>query len=71
MLRTFKNGDVYHRIWPSLQTPDGHTVDLDPEEQVQLDLPDNFKDPFLVPVPFRSLTKKAIELPPVTTTKEI
>lgn len=68
MLRTFKNNDHEHRLWPTLQTPDGKTVDLDPGEKVKLDLPEDFQDTHLVPVP-SNVTKK-VELPPITTTKE-
>ncbi len=48
MLR-FKNVSEECRIWPSLQC-DGRTLALEAGQEVELDLPDGFDDPYLKPV---------------------
>ena len=61
MLHTFRNTDSEHRVWPTLVTPDGKTVDLKPNETVCLNLSDDFKDPHLqiAKPPYSRITKKA------------
>jgi len=43
----YKNASEEHRVWPRLHAPDGTTLELEPNEEVHLDLPDNFKDAYL------------------------
>ena len=49
-MRTFRNASVERRVWPNLIKPDGHTLELAPNEQVSLELPADFNDVHLVPV---------------------
>lgn len=44
---TFTNADVESRVWPTISRPDGSTLTLGPGESADLDLPDNFADPYL------------------------
>ena len=49
-MRTFTNSDHETRVWPGIVDPEGHTVELAPGEEIELDLPDDFEDAHLVPV---------------------
>lgn len=33
---TYRNTDVHRRSWPTIQKPDGSTLELDPGETVEL-----------------------------------
>jgi hypothetical protein len=50
-MRTFRNTDVHVRVWPSLQRPDGRTLELEPNEEADLLLPSDFEDAHLKQVP--------------------
>lgn len=43
----WKNVDVHTRVWTHLQRPDGRTLELQPGEEVELDLSGDFDDPYL------------------------
>lgn len=45
----YTNTDSQRRVWPDIQLPDGHTLELDAGETVELDLAAGFDDPFLKP----------------------
>jgi hypothetical protein len=45
----YKNTSDEQRTWPSLQRPDGATLELAPGEEVDLDLPAGFEDLHLKP----------------------
>lgn len=49
----YENTDFYGRVWPRLFLASGDEVSvaLLPGEQVELDLPEGFSDPYLRPVP--------------------
>ena len=44
----FKNSDVHARVWTHVQRPDGRTLELEPGEEVELDLSDGFEDAYLI-----------------------
>jgi hypothetical protein len=47
-MQTFVNIDTHTRIWASISVPEtGATLELAPGEQVDLDLPKSFDDPYL------------------------
>lgn len=49
--RTFANSDIHTRVWPGIIRPDnGQTLELEPGGTAQLDLPDDFSDPYLIDV---------------------
>jgi|ERR1017187_1327324 hypothetical protein len=50
----YKNTSGQRRVWPRIQLPGAGTLELDADEKVELDLPDDFNDVYLQPV----LTKK-------------
>ena len=56
----YKSTAQHRRVWPSIQRPDGSTLELDPGETAELDLPKGFKDPALEVVE-KKLTKKQQE----------
>ena len=45
----FVNKGSERRVWPGIQREDGRTLELDPGESAELDLPPRFKDPYLQP----------------------
>jgi hypothetical protein len=45
----YQNTSSEQRLWPSLQRPDGTTLELAPGEEITLDLPLDFEDPHLKP----------------------
>lgn len=48
-MSTYVNRDSLARVWPELADPKkGCTLELQPGEEVDLDLPADFADPFLV-----------------------
>ena len=56
-MRTYRNADVHARVWPFL--PNGQSLSLEPGETVELDLPDDFDDGFLVADKDKKPSKKA------------
>ena len=44
----YRNADYQTRVWPSLQRPDGRTLELEPGETVELELPEDFTDTHLL-----------------------
>jgi hypothetical protein len=46
----YVNTDVQDRVWPTIQRPDGRTLELGPSETVELELGPDFEDSFLKPV---------------------
>ena len=46
---SYTNTSSSRRVWPRIQGPDGHTLELDPGESVDLDPPEGFADPYLQP----------------------
>jgi len=49
-MRTYRNAGTEHRVWSRLRDPrTGRTLGLAPGETVDLDLPDDFHDPHLLP----------------------
>jgi hypothetical protein len=50
MAMRFKNHDSNTRMWLTLHREDGRTLELEPGETVDLDLPKDFSDPHLRPV---------------------
>lgn len=49
-VRTFVNSGDEERTWPGIQRPDGSTLRLAAGETVELELPSDFEDGYLVPV---------------------
>lgn len=49
-MTTYTNTSAERRTWPHLVSPEtNRTLALDPGETVDLDVPDGFSDPYLVP----------------------
>jgi len=58
----YRNTTEQRRVWPTIQRPDGTTLDLEPGETAELELPENFSDATLEDVaPPKKLTKKEQE----------
>jgi len=51
----FRNFDVHTRVWPGLQRADGRTLELEPGEECELQLPEDFADEHLRAVPRKRL----------------
>ena len=67
----FRNFDVHTRVWPGLQRADGRTLELEPDEECELDLPETFADEHLRAVPRRRLTPlKREDVVPSSSTDE-
>jgi hypothetical protein len=50
-LKAYFNADVHTRTWNHITRQDtGRTLELAPGEEAELDLPDDFEDPYLTPV---------------------
>ena len=49
-MRPYANRDVHRRVWPGIARPNGRTLELEPDEEAELDLPSDFTDPHLRPV---------------------
>jgi len=47
-MAVYRNADYLTRVWPHIQRPDGRTLELEPGEEVELDLPDDFVDRHLL-----------------------
>jgi hypothetical protein len=45
----YKNDSDESRLWPSISTSDGSTLELAPGEEAELDLPEGFEDEYLKP----------------------
>jgi len=58
-----ENTDFYARTWTHLvDTETGRTLHLGPRERADVDVPDDFRDPFLKPVaPKAKKTKPDLE----------
>jgi hypothetical protein len=56
-MTTYKNTAGELRVWPSIQRPDGRTLELEASETADLDLPTNFEDPYLQVVSAKKETK--------------
>lgn len=55
----FKNTTGERRVWPTIQRPDGTTLELDVDETADLDVPEDFKAAGLTSTaPEKKLTKK-------------
>jgi len=63
--RVFRNTDVHTRVWTSLTDPEtGTTLALEPGEEKELDLPEDFEDVNLVRKEKVRRAKKEDETPP-------
>lgn len=49
-VRAFVNSGDESRTWPGIQRPDGSTLQLEPGETADLELPAHFQDEYLKPV---------------------
>lgn len=61
MAMRFKNFDSNTRTWLNLQREDGRTLELEPGETVDLDLPKDFSDPHLRPIVTKRESKAEAE----------
>jgi|HubBroStandDraft_6_1064221.scaffolds.fasta_scaffold209095_2 hypothetical protein len=66
-MAVYRNADYQTRVWPSLQRSDGRTLELGPDETAELDLPDDFADPFLTTEPRRRGKRPKVVAPTETT----
>ncbi len=59
------NADVQERVWPSLvDKGTGRTLSLAPGESAEVDVPEGFSDPYLVPASPKKSTKAQEPAPP-------
>ncbi len=67
-MASYTNTDDQQRIWIGLQNADGTTVSLEPGGSVELDLPDDFDDPYLKPAQGNPASAKtgSPPAPPIT-----
>lgn len=56
----FINTDSHHRVWPTIQDLNGFTLALNSGATADLDLPKDFRDPYLKVVRGKSVKKKPI-----------
>jgi len=52
-LTSYLNASDERRTWTRITRPDGRTLELAPGEEAELDLAEDFSDPFLRPAPAR------------------
>ena len=45
----YVNTDYQTRVWPDLKGPDGRTLELGPGQSADVEVPDDFDDPYLKP----------------------
>lgn len=67
-MAVYRNADYQTRVWPSIQRPNGRTLELEPGEEVELDLPDDFVDRHLLAGQARRTRPKKTASPDVTET---
>lgn len=68
MTSLYKNASGEPRVWPGIQKPDGSTLELDPNETAELDLPDDFDDTFLIKM--QAAAPAPVKIPPAPTEAE-
>ncbi len=46
-MQTVENISGERRVWPNIQTAEGPSLELDPGETAEVDVPEGFRDPHL------------------------